>query len=70
MIKIIIAEDQALVQHEVPTISGKAKIKIEPGTQSGRVLRLKGKGLPSLNQWEKKGDLLITIHVWTPKNLT
>jgi molecular chaperone DnaJ len=55
---------------EVPTIGGKVKIKIEPGTQSGKVLRLKGKGLPSLNKWETKGDLLITIRVWTPKNLT
>jgi molecular chaperone DnaJ len=55
---------------EIPTISGKAKIKIEPGTQSGKVLRLKGKGLPSINQWERKGDLLITVHIWTPKNLT
>lgn len=55
---------------EIPTIGGKAKIKIEPGTQSGRILRLKGKGLPSLNQWEKYGDMLISIHVWTPKNLT
>jgi molecular chaperone DnaJ len=55
---------------EVPTIGGKVKIKIEPGTQSGKVLRLKGKGLPSLNKWETRGDLLITIRVWTPKNLT
>ena len=55
---------------DIPTIEGKAKIKIEPGTQSGKVLRLKGKGLPNINQWGKSGDLLITIHVWTPKNLT
>ncbi|MDP4281638.1 MAG: molecular chaperone DnaJ [Bacteroidota bacterium] len=55
---------------EIPTLEGKAKIKIEAGTQSGKVLRLKGKGLPSLNSWEGKGDLLIKIHVWTPKNLT
>jgi molecular chaperone DnaJ len=55
---------------EIPTISGKTKIKIEPGIQSGKVLRIKGNGLPSINQWEKKGDLFVTIHVWTPKNLT
>jgi molecular chaperone DnaJ len=55
---------------EVPTIDGKVKIKIEPGTQSGKVLRLKGKGLPNVNQWEGKGDLLITIHVWIPRSLT
>ena len=55
---------------EVPTIDGKAKIKIEPGTQSGKILRLKGKGLPNVNQWEGRGDLLITIQVWIPRSLT
>ena len=55
---------------EVPYIDGKVKIKIEPGTQSGSLFRVKGKGVPSVNQWEKRGDLLITVHVWTPKNLT
>jgi molecular chaperone DnaJ len=54
---------------EVPTLEGKARIKIEPGTQAGRLLRLKGKGLPSLNSYGK-GDLLVTINVWTPKNLS
>ena len=55
---------------EVPTIDGKVKIKVEPGTQSGKVLRLKGKGIPSVNSWEPRGDFLITIQVWTPKSLT
>ncbi|HNX44362.1 MAG TPA: molecular chaperone DnaJ [Bacteroidales bacterium] len=54
---------------EVPTLDGKARIKIDPGTQAGKVLRLKGKGLPSLNSYGK-GDLLITINIWTPKNLS
>lgn len=54
---------------EVPTINGKAKIKIEPGTQSGRVLRLKGKGLPVL-QGYGHGDLFVHIHVWTPKRVS
>jgi molecular chaperone DnaJ len=54
---------------EIPTLEGKAKIKIEPGTQAGRVLRLKGKGLPSVNGYGK-GDLLVNVNVWTPKNLT
>ena len=54
---------------EVPTVDGKAKIKIEPGTQAGKVLRLKGKGLPQLNT-HFRGDLLININVWTPQNLT
>ena len=51
-----------------PTISGKVKIKLEPGIQSGKVLRLKGKGLPSVNSYGN-GDLLIHINVWTPQTL-
>ena len=54
---------------EVPTVDGKAKIKIEAGTQGGQVLRLKGKGLPDLNGYGK-GDLLVYVNVWTPKNLS
>ncbi len=54
---------------EVPTVDGKAKIKIEPGTQPGKVLRLKAKGLPQLNS-HFRGDLLININVWTPQTLT
>lgn len=54
---------------EVPTVDGKAKIKIEPGTQAGKVLRLKGKGLPDLNSYGH-GDLLVNVNVWTPQNLT
>lgn len=55
---------------EIPAIDGKIKVTIEPGTQSGKVLRLKGKGLPSVNTYEGKGDLMVTVHVWIPKNLT
>ncbi len=55
---------------EIPTIDGKVKIKIEPGTQSGKVLRLRGKGLASINGYEGKGDLLINIIIWTPKTLS
>ena len=54
---------------EVPTLDGKAKVKINPGTQSGRVLRLKGKGLPSLNSYGR-GDLLVTVNIWTPQVLS
>ncbi|MDR2026858.1 MAG: molecular chaperone DnaJ [Prevotellaceae bacterium] len=54
---------------EVPTVNGKAKIKIEPGTQSGKVLRLKSKGLPDINGYGM-GDLLVYINVWTPQQLT
>lgn len=54
---------------EVPTVSGKAKIKVEAGTQSGKVLRLKGKGLPEI-QGYGKGDLFVHINVWTPKKVS
>lgn len=62
--------DAALgVSVEVPTIDGKAKIKIDPGTQAGKVLRLKAKGLPQVNSYNK-GDLLVNVNVWTPRNLS
>lgn len=54
---------------EIPTISGKVKIKIDPGTQSGKTLRLKGKGLPIL-QGYGHGDLFVHIQVWTPKKVS
>jgi molecular chaperone DnaJ len=55
---------------EVPTIDGKAKIKIPAGTQSGKIFRLKGKGFPSINNNYEKGDQLIHVNVWTPQHLT
>ncbi|WP_017732799.1 molecular chaperone DnaJ [Nafulsella turpanensis] len=54
---------------EVPTIDGKVKIKIEPGTQSGKILRLRGKGIKDLNGFGS-GDQLIHINLWTPQTLT
>lgn len=54
---------------EVPTIDGKVRIKIDPGTQGGKILRLRGKGLPDVNGYGK-GDLLVNVNVWIPKNLT
>jgi molecular chaperone DnaJ len=54
---------------EIPTLDGKVKIKIEPGTQPGKILRLRGKGLPEVNSYGK-GDLLVSINVWIPKNLS
>ncbi|HWZ22471.1 MAG TPA: molecular chaperone DnaJ [Cytophagaceae bacterium] len=54
---------------EVPTIDGKVKIKIDPGTQSGKILRLKGKGIQDINGYEK-GDQLIHVNVWTPQHLS
>ncbi|MCX7729077.1 MAG: molecular chaperone DnaJ [Bacteroidia bacterium] len=54
---------------EIPTLDGKAKIKIEPGIQSGKLLRLKGKGLPSINGY-KKGDIIVDVNVYTPSHVT
>lgn len=54
---------------EIPTVDGKVKIKIEPGTQPGRVLRLKGKGLPDINGYGK-GDMLVCVDIFIPKNLS
>ena len=54
---------------EVPTIDGRAKIKIPAGTQSGKVFRLKGKGFPAVNSYEK-GDQLVHVNVWTPQNVS
>ena len=54
---------------EIPTVDSKAKIKITPGTQGGKVLRLKGKGLPDVNGYGK-GDLLVNVNIWTPKHLS
>lgn len=54
---------------EVPTIGGKAKLKIEPGTQAGKILRMKGKGIPEVNSY-RKGDQLVYVNVWTPKTVS
>ncbi len=54
---------------EVPTINGLVKIKVPPGTQSGKIFRLKGKGLPSVQSYGT-GDQLIHINIWTPKKIT
>jgi molecular chaperone DnaJ len=57
------------ISKEVETVTGKVKIKIEAGTQSGKILRLKGKGLPSIERYGN-GDFLIHMNVWTPKELS
>ena len=54
---------------EIPAIDGKVKIRIEPGTQPGKILRLRKKGLPNVNGYGK-GDLLVSINVWIPKELS
>lgn len=53
---------------EIDTVSGKVRIKLEEGIQSGKILRLKGKGIPSINGYGS-GDLLVHVNVWTPKTL-
>jgi molecular chaperone DnaJ len=68
-LNINIADAALGAEIEVPTINGKAKIKVAAGTQSGKVLKLKGKGLPSVQGYQT-GDLLVTIYVWTPQNLS
>ena len=55
-------------QAEVPTIDGKVRVKIAPGTQSGKVLRLRGKGLPNINSYGS-GDMLVNVNVWIPKKV-
>lgn len=54
---------------EIPTIDGKARIKIAPGTQGGKVLRLKAKGIPDVNGYGR-GDLLVNVNIWTPRDLS
>lgn len=54
---------------EIDTVTGKVRIKIEAGMQSGKILRLRGKGIPSINGYGK-GDLLVHVNVWTPKTLS
>ncbi len=54
---------------EIPTVDNQVKIKIEPGTQPGKILRLRGKGLPEVNGYGR-GDLLVNVNVWIPKNVT
>jgi molecular chaperone DnaJ len=68
--KYISISDAALgASVEVPTIDAKARIKIQAGTPAGKVMRLRGKGLPDVNGYGR-GDLLVTINVWIPKELT
>jgi molecular chaperone DnaJ len=62
--------DAALgTQVEIPTVSGKVKLKIDAGTQAGKILRLRGKGLPEVNSGYN-GDQLVQVNVWTPKKIS
>ena len=65
---VSIAEAVLGTSKEIDTVTGKVRIKLEEGIQSGKILRLKGKGIPSINGYGQ-GDLLVHINVWTPKTL-
>jgi molecular chaperone DnaJ len=54
---------------EVPTLTGRARLKIDAGTQSGRILRMRDKGIPHLNSFGR-GDQLVRVNVWVPTSLT
>jgi molecular chaperone DnaJ len=57
------------VSKEIDTLQGKVRIKLDEGTQSGKIMRLRGKGLPDLSGYGK-GDLLVHINVWTPNKIS
>jgi molecular chaperone DnaJ len=65
---ISVAEAALGVSKEIETVGGKVRIKLDEGIQSGKILRLRGKGVPSLNGYGN-GDLLVHVNVWTPKKL-
>ena len=69
--KLSISMPQAVLgdEVEIPTLSGKARLHIDAGTQSGKILRMKGKGIPHLNS-HGKGDQLVQINIWTPTQVT
>jgi molecular chaperone DnaJ len=68
---LFISVPQAILgtQVEIPTVDSRVKIKIEPGTQGGKILRLRGKGVPDVNGYGR-GDLLVNVNVWIPKEIT
>ena len=55
---------------EVPTLKGRAKLQIDAGIQGGRVLRMRGRGIPELGGGSRRGDQMVRVHVWTPQNLS
>ena len=65
---ISFAEAVLGISKDIEAVNGKVRIKLEEGIQSGKILRLKGKGIPSINGYGN-GDLLVHVNVWTPKTL-
>ena len=69
--KVISMPDAILgAEVEIPCLDGAYKVKIDPGTQSGTVVRLRGKGLPTVNGYGGNGDLYVKFAVWIPKKLS
>ena len=66
---ISFAEAVLGISKDIEAVNGKVRIKLEEGIQSGKILRLKGKGIPSINGYGSR-DLLVHVNVWTPKTLT
>lgn len=66
---ISFAEAALGTSKEIPVVGGKVKVKVDAGTQSGKILRLANKGLPSIDSYGK-GDMFVHVNVWTPQNLT
>lgn len=71
MLDLIVSYPEAALgtDLEIPTLFGKARLKVEPGTQSGKVLRMRGKGIPELNN-SRSGDQLVRVNVWVPTKLS
>ena len=68
--KVVSLPDAILgAEAEVPCLDGPYKIKVDPGTQSGTVLKLRGKGLPTVNGYGGTGDMYVKIAVWIPRKL-
>lgn len=55
---------------EVPTLKGTARLQIDPGTQAGKILRMRERGLPDVSNRSRRGDQMVRVHVWTPQELT
>ncbi len=71
LLDLIISYPEAVLgtDLEIPTLLGKARLKVEPGTQSGKILRMRGKGIPDLNG-TRSGDQLVRVNVWIPTKLS
>ena len=68
--KVVSIPDAILgAEVDVPCLEGKTKVKVEPGTQSGTIIRLRGRGLPTVNGYGGTGDLYVKIAVWIPKRI-